>query len=99
MDDKLDTYSISRKITTTEFADLISDYVNSHRCADGIAIGKELLGTHPTLQADAVGLMLNILYAMADKPYTDARNETAIATARKIRDMVDAGELGRGFYN
>lgn len=98
MEQKLNTYTIARTIKAEELASLLEDYVNGRSSRDGLVIGRKLIETHPTLQAEAVGLCLNILYAMADRQYTDARNATAIATCKKIKAMMDDGEFSRGQY-
>jgi len=34
----------------------------------------------------------------SEQEFTDAHKETAIQTARKVKEMIDQGELPFGFY-
>lgn len=90
---------IARSINAEQLADIIDDYLNGmHHANDGLKVGQALLGTHPTLQRLAVVFALDLICGLAEKQYTDGRNEDAIATAKKIKSMMNNGELPLGLY-
>jgi len=50
------------------------------------------------LQRLAICFAFGIIAGLSEQEYTDARNETAVETAKKIKQMIDQGELPFGFY-
>jgi hypothetical protein len=95
------TYEIARGINTPlHFARIFDNFLNSggKQYSSGVEVGKELRTTHRTLQRLAVCFALGIIAGLSEQEYTDARNETAIKTAKKIKEMVDNGELPLGAY-
>jgi hypothetical protein len=62
---------------------------------NGQKMGRMFQETHRTLQGCLTNLALGILAGMgeADPRYTDPRNETAVATANKVKALVDDGTL------
>lgn len=91
---------VARSMTHSNFVKLFDNYLNygGKDWREGKAVGEDLRYTHRTLQRSAVCFALGVLVGIADQNYTDARNETAIATAKKIREMFDNGELPVGLY-
>jgi len=65
---------------------------------NGERIGEHLTHTHRTLQRLVVCLSVGILKSLGQQVYTDARNESAIETARKIGTMYDNDELPLGRF-
>jgi hypothetical protein len=90
-------YQICKALTTEDMAKLLDEYVNS-RYPDGKKIGEKLRFTHRTIQRSIVVFALDIIIGIADQEYTDARNEVAIETAKKIKEMEYRGELQVGLY-
>lgn len=70
----------------------ISSFVNGYRCYTE-DVGKELIRDHPLLQAYVVGLMLDMIQAMAEHDYVTPQNEAAVELCKKIMDAV--GEYPR----
>ena len=93
-------YTLSRSFTQDNLARFLDDYLNGQ--GDGFRTGEEvaskLLTTHPTLQASLIRFALGILTGMAKAKWTDGRNETSVATARRIAEMLESGEIHRGMY-
>jgi hypothetical protein len=54
--------------------------------------------THRTLQRLAICFAFGIIAGLSEQEHTDPRNETAIQTAKKIKAMIDKGELLFGLY-
>lgn len=77
---------------------LLGDMANNMGNLDNITAGKQvgekLRYQHRTLQACIVNLLLGILVGMSEQEYTDARNEVAIKTCKRIAEMLESGELG-----
>ena len=93
-------YTLSRSFTQDNLARLLDDYLNlaGDGFRTGIEIGTKLLNTHRTLQASLIRFALGILVGMAKQEYTDARNETSVATAKRIAEMLESGEIHKGMY-
>lgn len=90
---------IARSVSPEQLAHIIDDFLNGRgRTNVGLEVGQTLTTTHPTLQRLAVVFAVNMLCGLAEREYTDDRNKTAIATAKKIKAMVDNGELPVGAY-
>ncbi len=93
------TSTIARNITSEDLANIIDDHLNGlYNQEAGMMVGVKLRNTHRTLQRLAVKFALDLLYGISQQDYTDARNQQAIETAKKIRQMVDNGELPIGYY-
>ena len=97
---EITTHLIARNIDAEQLAEIIDNYLNGSMSRDdaGLKVGQSLLGTHPTLQRLAVVFALGIICGLAEKERTDGRNEDAIATAKKIKSMMNNGELPIGLY-
>lgn len=87
-------------MTNVEMAESIDRFLNSFNnpSLTGIEVGKELRTTHRTLQRSAVAFALGILEGISEQERTDARNEVAIQTAKKIKKMRDDGDLPLGSF-
>lgn len=84
-----------------ELAKEISNFVNRYNGDGEIEkLALHMASDHPTLQQNTMGLVLNFIKCMANKPYVDARNEaskeTAIAALEGIRQMWVAKFLKSG---
>jgi len=95
-----DTRTIAQSLDTEAMAELLSDYANSGAkgMLEGEHIGEALTHTHRTLQRLVVCWAIGILKSLGKQVYTDARNETAIETARKIGELYDDGTLSLGRF-
>ena len=95
-----DTRTIAQSLDTETMAKLLSDYVNSYGkgMREGECVGDALTHTHRTLQRLVVCWIIGILKELGEQEYTDARNETAIETARRIGEMYDDGALPLGQF-
>jgi hypothetical protein len=93
-------YAIARSITPLNFAKLLDNYLNlgGKGFGDGKLIGLHLRHTHRTLQRLAICFAFGLIFGLSEQEDTDARNQTAIQTAKKIAQMVRDGELPTGFY-
>ena len=96
----VDVSTVARCMTPENFAYLLDCYLNygGKDFPNGKDVGEKLQRTHRTLQRLAIAFALGVIVGISDQDYTDARNETAIATAKKIAEMVDAGELPLGMH-
>lgn len=93
-------YAIARSITPQNFAKLLDNYLNlgGKDIVDGKLVGLYLRNTHRTLQRLSVSFAIGLIVGLSEQDYTDARNEEAIKTAKKLAQMVRDGELPLGFY-
>lgn len=97
---KVSTHLLARSLDTKLFSQILDDYLNviSWDFQSAVEVGKELRHTHRTLQRSAVLFALGILSGISEQEYTDARNETAINTAKKIKQMLENDELPVGRF-
>ena len=98
--EKISVYSVARSITPQNLAKLLDAYLNlgGRGFGDGKEVGHQLRSMHRTLQRLAACFALGLIVGLSEQEYTDARNETAIATARKLAQMVKDGQLPMGLY-
>ena len=93
-------YAIALSMTPFNFAKLLNNYLNlgGKDFGDGKLVGMYLRNTHRTLQRLVISYALGLIAGISEQDYTDARNETAIETAKKIAQMGRDGELPTGMY-
>ena len=93
-------YAIARSITPQNFAKLLDNYLNlgGKGFGEGKLVGLHLRHTHRTLQRLAICFALGLIFGLSEQEYTDARNQKAVETAKKIAQMVRDGELPTGMY-
>ena len=91
---------IARSMTEETFARLLEDFLNlgGKQFNEGQVIGQRLQRTHRTLQRQVVCFALGIIVGLSEQDYTDARNKTAIDTAKLLAQMVKEGKLPLGVY-
>lgn len=91
---------VAKCATHENFVYLLDCYLNygGKEFREGKEVGSDLRNTHRTLQRSAVAFALGLLVGISEQEHTDGRNETAIATAKKIKQMVESGELPLGMY-
>lgn len=95
----LSEYSLMRAVSVEDFGEMFDDFLNlGSKDTAGLVIGKKMASTHPTLQRLFVLFCLQGLVGIADRNYTDARNEYAIATAKKIKAMCENGDFPVGGF-
>jgi hypothetical protein len=96
----ISTFTLARSITPENFTKLFDEYLNlgGKGFPEGKQIGFNLRHTHRTLQRLAVCFALGLIIGLSEQQYSDARNETAIETAKKISEMFKKGELPTGLY-
>jgi len=96
----LSIHSLARSMTLENYAALLDNFLNlgGKGYTEGQKIGLKLRFTHRTLQRLVVCFNLGMIAGLSDQEHTDARNETAIKTAKKMVQMLEAGELPTGFY-
>lgn len=92
-------YYVAKHITEEQIADLLEDYMNcfSNEYEKGQRIGRMLQRSHRTLQGSTVRLLLGILVGIGDTQYFDARNEKGVAVGKKLKEMIESGELNFGY--
>ena len=91
-------YTLGKSINTEQLGDILEGFCNSYSAGvgQGQETGRYLHRKHHTLQRLLVGFLLGALAGLGEYKYTDARNEKAIATARKIKAMLEDGDLPIG---
>jgi hypothetical protein len=99
-DGEVSTYQIAKCIKPEQMAELLDDLLNvgGRGYIEGLQVGKDLRTTHRTLQRSAIGFALGIILGISDQEHSDARNATALETAKKIADLAEKGELPLGLY-
>ena len=82
-----------------KFAGFITQYVNTgfKDALAGEEVASNLLDKHRTLQASVIRFCMGILLGFAEQEYTDGRNEMPVEMCKKIKQMVDDGELKMGW--
>ena len=87
-------------MTLENFAVVLDKFINpeANGFREGKLIGIDLCTTHRTLQRLLICFAFGLIAGLAEQEYTDARNETAIQTARKIVQMLDKGKMPSGLY-
>ena len=93
-------YTVARSMSLINFTKLFDEYLNlgGKQYAEGKIVGMKLRFTHRSLQRLAICFAFGIIAGLSEQEYTDARNETAVETAKKIKQMIDQGELPFGLY-
>jgi hypothetical protein len=96
----IDVYTLAKSLTLETFATMLDDFLNlgGKGYREGREIGLQLRFTHRTLQRLAVCFAFGLIAGLSEQEYTDPRNETAIQTAKKVVQMMEAGELPFGCY-
>ena len=96
----ISTYALVRSMTPENFTALVDQYLNlgAKGFREGQQIGLNLRCTHRTLQRLAICFALGLITGLSEQERTDARNETAIETAKKLAQMVEEGDLPLGLY-
>jgi len=96
----LGTHQVAKSLTSENFAALLDEYLNlgGKDLYEGKEIGLQLRYTHRTLQRLAICFVFGIIVGLSEQEYTDARNETAIQTAQKVAEMLEAGKFPLGLY-
>jgi len=99
-DETISIYVLARSMTPDNFTKLFDQYLNlgSKGFLEGKQIGLNLRFTHRTLQRLAVCFAIGLVIGLSQQQYSDARNETAIETAKKLARMVENGDLPFGSY-
>ena len=98
--DELNAYILARSLSPENFATLIEDYLNlgGKGFREGKQVGLQLRFTHRTLQRLVICFAFGLIAGLSEQEFTDPRNEQAIQTAKKIAQMLEAGELPVGSY-
>ena len=93
-------YTLARSMTPENFTKLFDQYLNlgSKGFSEGKQIGLNLRTTHRTIQRLAICFAVGLVVGLSEQQYSDARNETAIETAKKLAQMLQNGELPMGMY-
>lgn len=96
----ISTHLIARSLTVENFTRLLDDFLNigAKGFAEGKEVGFQLCFTHRTLQRLAICFALGLIAGLSEQEHFDARNETAIHSAKRITQMVEDGEFPMGFY-
>jgi hypothetical protein len=96
----ISVYSLAKSLTLENFASMLDDFLNlgGKGYPEGKDVGLQLRFTHRTLQRLAVCFAFGLIAGLSEQEYTDPRNETAILTAKKLVQLMEAGELPLGLY-
>lgn len=98
--ESISIYTISKSMTLDNFSKFFDEFLNlgAKDFQDGKQVGLKLRFTHRSLQRLAICFAFGIIVGLSQQEFTDARNETAIQTAKKIKTMIDLSELPFGLY-
>ena len=98
--ESIDVYSLAKSLTLENFTALLDDYLNlgGKGFREGRETGLQLRFTHRTLQRLAICFAFGLIAGLSEQEFTDPRNETAILTAKKVVQLLEAGELPVGPY-
>ena len=93
-------YTLARSMTPGNFTKLYDQYLNlgSKGFSEGKQIGLNLRSTHRTLQRLAICFAIGLIIGLSEQEHSDARNETAIKTAKIVAQMMEEDELPLGLY-
>ena len=96
--DELDTHTIGKSLTPEALAAVLDTYANNMAVGyqDGVLAGYELARAHRTIQRSVIVLLMGIIKGMSEQAWTDARNEQAIALAKKVAALYE--QEGAGPY-
>jgi hypothetical protein len=96
---EISTRSVAKAFSDEQFAEMLGDYMNClcNEYKRGLEIGELLQHQHRTLQGSVCRLFLGILVGMGDTEYFDRRNERAVAVGKKLKEMIESGELNFGY--
>jgi|GEM_PF-1579758 len=96
----IDVYTLAKSMTVENFAAMLDDFLNlgGKGFREGKQIGLELRFTHRTLQRLVICFAFGMIAGLSEQEYTDPRNETAIQTAKKLVQLMQADELPLGLY-
>jgi hypothetical protein len=96
----IDVYTLAKSMTIDNFAAMLDDFLNlgGKGYREGKQVGLQLRFTHRTLQRLVICFAFGMIAGLSEQEYTDPRNETVIQTAKKVVQMMDAGELPFGCY-
>jgi hypothetical protein len=96
----ISVYALAKSLTLENFASMLDDFLNlgGKGYPEGKDVGLQLRFTHRTLQRLAVCFAFGLIAGLSEQEYTDARNETAIQTAKKVVQLMEAGEIPLGLY-
>jgi hypothetical protein len=96
----ISVYTVAKSLTLENFASMLDDFLNlgGKGYREGKEVGLQLRFTHRTLQRLAVCFAFGLIAGLSEQEYTDPRNEIAIQTAKKVVQLMGAGELPVGLY-
>jgi hypothetical protein len=96
----ISVYSLAKSLTLETFASLLDDFLNlgGKGYREGKEVGLQLRFTHRTLQRLVICFAFGMIAGLSEQEYTDPCNETAIQTAKKVMQLMEAGELPVGLY-
>ena len=96
----ISTYQLAKSMTLENFSTLLDEFLNlgGKGFPEGKQTGLQLRYTHRTLQRLVICFALGMIAGLSEQEHTDPRNETAIKTAKKIVELMEAGELSLGLY-
>jgi hypothetical protein len=95
-DGEVSTRTVAKSITPAQLAEILEDYANTYSASfqRGRETGKSLQSSHRTLQRSVIVELCGIIAGLGDQIYTDARNQKAIALAKKIAALVEEEGFG-----
>ena len=93
-------YTVAKSMTIENFAAVLDEFLNlgGKDFREGKAVGLLMRHSHRTLQRLVICFAFGLVAGLAEQEYTDARNETAILTAKKIAQQIEEGDLPLGLY-
>jgi hypothetical protein len=99
-EETISTFTLARSMNSENFAKLLDAYLNfgGKGFPEGNQMGLNIPSTHRTLQRLAICFALGLIIGLSEQQYSDARNETAIKTAKMIAQMMEEGNLPLGLY-
>lgn len=92
-------YELKQHMNEEAFSALLEEWLNSYanQYTKGQRVARNLFYAHPTGQANIIRFLLGALTGFAEKDtFIDGRNEIPLAMCRKIKELVESGELQMG---
>jgi hypothetical protein len=98
--ESISIYTVAKSMTLDNFTKLFDEFLNlgAKDYRSGKEVGLNLRTTHRSLQRLAICFAFGLIAGLSEQEFTDPRNETAIQTAKKIKEMIEKGELSFGLY-
>lgn len=92
--------TVARYMNAVQFSNLLDNFLNvgGKREQDGFIVGLMARRMHRTLQGNLMEFLLGVIRGLSYQEHSDARNESALRTAKQITQDMDDGRYERQRY-